>query len=238
LRIIALIFIPIVLLFCCALIMLWAPLPGPFPEPLSKGRNLTAAILTGLLGMGYIVGLTVYVVTSALRTGHVLDGWAAAHDLTAQNYMIFGRRYRGALDGRAVTIEFVPARVPGPPLLDVYLETNAPARAAIGRQQPLLDCRQCPRVPVDDPSLAGVGIWSDDETFARRLLADASGKDALIDIMAQGGAGFRELYIQPERLWLRAHPRQLNDEIFQLWFDALTTLSQSIERKAHLGSNQ
>ena len=70
-RILFLILVPPVLLFGCALLMMSLPLPQPFPPPLSDGRNQMAAVITGILGVGYVFGLALYLVSSVLRVGRV-----------------------------------------------------------------------------------------------------------------------------------------------------------------------
>jgi hypothetical protein len=48
------------LIFGLALLTIWLPLPQPFSPPPGKERNMVVAALTGVLGLGYLVGLVVY----------------------------------------------------------------------------------------------------------------------------------------------------------------------------------
>jgi len=57
-RILLLILVPPILLFLCALLFLWVPLPHPFPLALSTERNQMAAFEVGIMGMGYLIGLS------------------------------------------------------------------------------------------------------------------------------------------------------------------------------------
>jgi hypothetical protein len=106
-RVLLLIVVPVVLLLACALIVLWIPLPGPFPPPFSDGRNRLAAV-TGILGIGAIVGLADYVVSPFRRAGRGLDPTLKARGLVSERYLAFGRRYRGTVDGRDVEVTVLP----------------------------------------------------------------------------------------------------------------------------------
>ena len=106
-RAIMLFFASIVLLFFCALILMWMPLPKPFPPALSKGRNLMSAIIVGCLGMADVIALTVYVVLLSLRPGRMLDPVLLPAGFTSQNYMLFGRRYTGLYRGRSFEVQYL-----------------------------------------------------------------------------------------------------------------------------------
>ena len=97
-RVVLLILVPAILLLAVALLSLWLPLPGPFPAPLSRGRNLMAAVVTGVLGVGYVVGLAVYVISSVRQAGRALDPALTARGLASSSYLGAGRRYHGSCD--------------------------------------------------------------------------------------------------------------------------------------------
>ena len=125
-RILLLILVPPVLLFGFALILMWLPLPQPFPAPLSHGRNLVVAVATGILGIGY----------SELGLGN----------------------------------------------LQAFTEETA---------------------------------WT------RGLLAEPTNRATVSRLMRdQKRYGLREVYIQPERIWLRAHPSsQVTGGQIGQWFE-------------------
>jgi hypothetical protein len=225
LRTLAAVFVPIILIFVCALIILLMPLPAPFPPPASKARNLVAAIATGVLGMGYLVGLVVYFVVGLSGSSRALDPALTPLGLTARGYMVFGRQYTGAIEGRQVEIRYTPAQNIKPAVYEVYIATNTGTRMALGRQRPLLDCRDCPPVEVSGVGLDGVQVFSQDPTRAQGLLADGSTRAILARLLA----GPAELYVQPNRLWLRAHPRQIAEQQARGWLDDLLALANAIE---------
>jgi hypothetical protein len=122
--------------------------------------------------------------------------------LAGSAYGLFGRRYTGELEGRSVEVCYSPAYALNAARVDVYVEAKLGARMAVGRQRPLLDCRDCPRLDLGEG--VGYAIYARDEPAALRLLADPEVRAALDRLMQ-----VREvpaLYVQPERLWLRVQP--------------------------------
>jgi len=220
-----------VLLFLCALTIMRLPLPQPFPPALSGGRNLMSAIVTGVLGAGYIVGLAAYVVSAFLRAGRVLDPVLTSMGMISESYLLFGRQYRGELEGRKVEVYFVPPRAIWPTQLNVYVEADIGARVAIGRQRPWLDCQHCARLEVVGAGLAGLQVYAQEEARAGRLLSDAASREALARLLDdQEKYGLREIYLQPERVWLRAHPRGVGERRFRQWLDDVLALARTGEK--------
>ena len=231
LRILLLLLVPPVLLFLCALAMMWIPLPHPFPSALSGERNQMSAIVTGVLGAGYLVGLAVYVVSAFLRAGRFLDPVLASVGLASESYLVFGRRYRGMVQGREVEVHFLPARGVSPALLNVHVGADLGTRMAVGHSRPLLDCRDCARLEVPGAEFGELHVYAQEEESARRLLADSASRDALARLLDnQRSSGFCEIYLQPERVWLRARPKGMTEGRFQQWFDDLLVLAEAGER--------
>jgi hypothetical protein len=230
-RILLLLFILPILLLACALFTLWIPLPHPFPAALSSERNLLSAIATGILGLGYLIGLAVYVLSSFLQAGCILDPVLVPSGLISESYMVFGRQYRGAIEGRQVEISFLPPQGIRPALLNVYVSADLGARMAIGRQKPLLDCADCPHVEIEGTVLGQVEVYAQEEECARSLLGDATSVAALNRLMLdQETLGFHEIYWQPDRIWFRAHPRWGMEDQFQQWLEILLELAGASER--------
>jgi len=67
-----------------------------------------SAIAIGILGMGYLMGLAVYTISFFWRTGRILDHVLALRGLASENYLVFGRQYRGKSEGREMVVRFVP----------------------------------------------------------------------------------------------------------------------------------
>lgn len=228
-RVLLLLLLLPVLLFCCALLMLMAPLPAS----LEGTRNTAAAIATGLVGAAYLAGIVVYAIASLRRAGRSLDPVLTPLGLAAKPHALHGRQYHGLLRGRPVQVHYLPAQANRSACLDVTvtadLGTRPGFRMAIGRQRPLLDCRDYPRLEVE-PDLGPLHVCAQDETQARRLLADARVRDAIRCLLADPASpGPQELYIQPGRIWLRARPWPIGEGQIEAWLDALLALAEAGE---------
>jgi hypothetical protein len=234
-RFLLVVLVPPILLLLCAVLLLWIPLPQPFPPALSAGRNRLSAVVTGTLGLGYLIALAFYVISSFLEASRVLAPVLTPLGLLSESYNLFGRRYRGQIQGREVEVSIMPGYGVSRALLNVYVTADIGTRVAIGPSRPLLDCRDCPRLEMEDPAL-GLGeisrleVYAQVEASARRLLSDPSAKEALARLMPEEGVpGTWEIYIQPERVWLRARPQQMATQQFQQLLDDLLSLAGAAE---------
>ena len=99
-----------VLVFGCAIAAMWLPLPRSFPPALSGGRNQMAAIATGLVLLSNLLWLAGYAVNSRVQYNSAVDWPLVSQGLEAKSYMLFGRQYRGTLQGRQVDVTFVRGR--------------------------------------------------------------------------------------------------------------------------------
>jgi hypothetical protein len=230
-RLILLILIPPVILFILTLALILAPLPHPFPEAKSPERTRLAAITTGVLGVLYLIGLAVYVVSWFLQVGQALDPALEPLGLTAEGYRGFGRRYHGELDGRQVEIAYQPPQAIRAALLNITVDAEIGTRAALVPKGPLLDCADCPAVDVAATGLSRLLVVAEDTAWMQRLLAEPANAAALGRLLGnQEALGTREIYFHPERIWLRAHPRQLTEDQLRQWLDDLLTLAAAAER--------
>ena len=210
-----------ILLLLCALTAYRAPLPAA----LAGSRDLIAAASSGLLGLGYLAGLLVYLLVSLRRSGRTLDPVLLPRGLSPAWAPPLGRRYTGAREGRAVEVIYRPAFALQPANLDLTVQGPMGQRLALsaGPQRPLLDCRTCPRIKV--PGLHGIQVYAGNEPRARAWLAQAPVRAALVRLLASpDAAGVRELYVQPERVWLRARLRGTGSEIAVWVGDALPAM--------------
>jgi hypothetical protein len=230
-RIVLLILVPPILLFGFALVMMRLPLPQPFPPSLSGGRNRMVAVMTGVLGLGYIVGLAVYLISSFLQAGRVLDPAFTSRGLTSESYMAWGRQYQGLVQGRQVTVQFTPPQGLQPALLNMYVTANLDERMAVGEQRPLLDCRDCQRIDVNELGLSHLQVFAEEAAWARALLAESENRATLNRLLSsQKEHGLREVYIQPGRIWLRARPSSsVTESRGGEWLDDLLALAEAAE---------
>jgi len=194
-----------------------------------------SAIVTGVLGMGYIVGLTVYVVSAFMQAGSVLDPVLKSREMDSKSYLVFGRRYQGRLEGREVEVNFVPSQGIRPAQLNVYVEADIGTRVAIGRQRPLLDCRDCTRLEAAGLGLVGLQVYVQEEERAARLLTETAIREAIVRLLGdQEEYGFREIYLQPGKIWLRAHPQGMSEELFRQWLEDMLALAEAGEKAFEL----
>jgi hypothetical protein len=231
-RVLLLILVPLPLLFGLALLLMWLPLPAPFPAAQSQGRNLMAAIVVGVLGLGYLAGLTIYLRSTFRGAGQTLDEVFVSRELTAESYQGVGRQYRGQVDGHPVEVNFVPAQSVQRALLNIYVIADVGTRIAIGEGRPGLDCRDCPRLDASSLGMGTLHVLADDRERASDLLADPANRAVVSQLMAsQQECGLRELYLQPGRIWLRARPSScVSDVLVGQWLDDLLTLAAAVEQ--------
>ena len=220
-RTILIIVVPPLLILICALLVIWLPLPRPFPPSLSGGRNQAA----------YLVGLTVHLISSFRGAGQALDSAFLARGLTAETYLGVGRAYRGSVEGQLVEANYMPAQGLRPALLNVYVAAELGTRAAAGEKRPLLDCADCSPVDLDDLDLGSIQIWAEDAGWVRATLTHGESRAALNRLMSETkNLGMRELYWQRERLWLRSRPsNRVSGVQVEGWLDDLLLLAAAAE---------
>jgi hypothetical protein len=189
-----------------------------------------AAIVTGILGVSYIAGLTVYEVSTFLQAGRVLDSILASEGMISESYLVFGRRYQGEVEGRDVEVNFLPSQGIRPAQLNVYVETDIGTRMAIGRQRPLLDCRDCVRWEVAESRLGELQVYAEEEERVDYLLKEAVSREAVVRLLEDPKEyGFREIYLQPGRVWLHAHPQGMRGKLFRQWLEDVLVLAETGE---------
>jgi hypothetical protein len=194
---------------------------------------LIPPIVTGVLGALYLVGLTVYIVSSFLQVGQTLDPTLTSLGLTAEGYMGFGRRYYGELNGRRVDITYQPPQAIRSALLNVTVDADVGTRAAMVPRRPLLDCTDCPAVDVEIAELGHLLIVAQDEAWLQHLLAEPANAAVLLRLLGdQETPGTSELYFQLERVWLRAHPQQLAEAQLRRLLDDVISLAEAAEANA------
>jgi len=189
------------------------------------------AIMTGVLGIAYITGLAAYLVAWFRQSSWALDDVFVPRGLAPRNYLVLGREYSGQIQGRQVDIRYLPPRALQPALLNMIVGAELHSRLAVGEQRPLLDCRECPRLDVSGPGLSHLQVFAEDTAWASRLLAEPAIRGMLGSLMSdQVEVGLRELYIQPDRVWMHARPSsRAAREQFGLWLDGLLALARAAE---------
>ena len=199
------------------------------PPAMSGARNRMSAILAGVLGLGYIIGVTVYLVSWIRRAARVLDSALTPLGLTSQPYMVVGRRYRGMIEGRAIEVQFLPAYGFTRALLNLTIGANLRTRMAIGRRIPWLDCGDCARLDTSGLGLKDLCVVAEDGERARSLLVDPEVSAVLVRLLLDRGSETREVYVQPDRVWMRVRFRGRMAEAVAHWLDDLRNLAHAGE---------
>jgi hypothetical protein len=229
LKIILAMFLFPILLLGVALLLIYVPLPRPFPEAGGHDRNFMAAIITGVFGMVGVISLMVYVTYGYLNTGRVLDTVFSSRGLTTSSYLVFGRQYEGQLDGRQVLVQFTPPRSPTKGLLNIWVQIDLNQHMAIGMNRPLLDCSDCKQLDVSALGLGQIQVFAADLDWSRNFLAEPTNLDLVNHLMEDAeGWGMQEIYLQPGWVWLHARPLS-NDLIanVDLWFENVMNLAKA-----------
>lgn len=208
-----------ILLFLCILTAYRVPLP----TSLHGSRDRIAAVTAGLVGLGGLATLVLYLIGSLRRSARALDPVLEPLGIVGSGYAGFGRRYTGILEGWEIEVRYFPAHGMRAGRLDLAVEGEWSTRMAVGWQRPLLDCRDCPRLNLGKDLL--YTVYAQDDRAARALLADPAARAALDRLMdARGGAA---LYVQPERLWFRVRPWRMEGAPIERWLQDLVCLAQA-----------
>ena len=229
--VISLLSIAIVVPLACVLIFipLWfANQPGASIWVLIVPASLFLLILLG--GGWGAVGWAFY------RRKRWLDALFIPWGLTGSRYMISGRQYEGAVQGREVIARFYRG-----PTLDLYVSTPLQTRLGIAEQSRtgLALAGMVGREPLalDDPEMDGLSIFALDEEWARSLLADPEAKSLLLQLMRAGESWvlMRQVYLQPGAFYLRLYRNRnlfkygIEPEEAQAWLDDLLALARIAE---------
>ncbi len=179
--------------------------------------------------MVYVIGLVVYVVSSFLGAGQALHELLIPLGFSSDRYLLFGSRYEGKIRDRPMDVYFTPARMLRPSLMEAHVDVPSRSRMAIAHQTPLLDCSGCLPVNVEGSEASRWQIRAQDEGWARRLLSEPRARRALANLMdGPETLGLREIYVQPKRIWFRAHVPQ-GASVPRQWFDDLVALGEAVE---------
>ncbi|MBN1437120.1 MAG: hypothetical protein JW936_08585 [Sedimentisphaerales bacterium] len=229
-RIILILFAAPIILLGFALLVMLVPLPGPLPEARSDGRNLIAAISTGILALIGLVTLTIHIVRALRLSGNLEQSLLepfTKETFTCENYQVVGRKFQGQVAGCSVQAEFIPPKAMQHALLNIYVQADIGFNAAIGAAKPILAQRGCKQVELADEVLKHLRIYSDNEEQLKNLLQRSEYKQAIAQLLSeQKLLGLRELYIQPKKIHLRARPTAaVTSQHTEQWLKNLITLA-------------
>lgn len=224
-----LLLMPVVLAAWIA-ITLALPLPAAFPPAWSDGRNLFAAITTGLMGVGGVTGIAAFALHELARAGSCLDETFSAEGLAPAGRLLFARQFEGALKDRKATASLHPPFALQPWRLVVSVEARPMVRMALGWPRPLTNTRELHWHPQDDLELAGCIIHSQDRATAQRLLDSPAFASGLAPFLATGDSvGAWEIHLDRDRIWLRIRAYRLEGNTVARWLKELGDLAEVTE---------
>ncbi len=131
-----------------ALGLTFIPLPKPFPEAMSSGRNSFAAFVTGTLGMILLIWFSIGFFCDVFRARNLLDPFLDHEGFKKEAFFLAGRRYYGTIDNLPIEVIFHPRYRFEPALLSIKITKSFPHELALTKSKPQLYCRHCPEIII------------------------------------------------------------------------------------------
>jgi hypothetical protein len=164
---------------------------------------ILSASLYLLILNGGVLGAAIWILRRRQRR---LDAVFTPLGLEGQRYMLTGRQYHGAVEGRPVSVRFYRG-----PMLELHLGTSLQTRFGVAEEgsTTLGLARLLGRQPLalDDPALRGLHVFALDEGWARSLLARPQAQALARRLLSAGEswALVRQVVLGPGALRLRLY---------------------------------
>lgn len=240
-RLIALLVLSVLLLLGIALVLIWAPLPRPFPPALSSARNLMAAVTVGVLGLGVLAGVAALAVGQASGAGRRLGQSLAAIGLVRVRSLPLSRAYVGTLQGRSVRAGWVPGYGVRPGQFLATVEADVGLTAAVGNARPLRPTSGAVRIdlPARHDWTPVVWVEADQASRLTGLLRDPPVAQALTALLSPAvPGGTRDLEIAHDHITFRARPDGVTlGRCAASWVETLVDLAGYLARPAAPGTS-
>jgi hypothetical protein len=195
---------------------------------------IVSASLYVLILNGGVFGTLIWVLRRRKRR---LDAAFVPLGLDGERYMLTGRQYQGAVEGRQVSVRFYRG-----PMLEMHLGTPLQTRFGVaerGAGTPAL-ARLFGRQPLelDDPALSELWVFAIDQPWGRAFLADPEARTLIERLMRAGEswALVRQVVLGPGAFRLRLYQSkrlfrfEITPEEAQRWLDDLLALARVAER--------
>jgi hypothetical protein len=169
------------------------------------------------------------------RRGRQYDDIFTPLGLEGKTYMLSGRRYQGTVQGRQMDIKIYRG-----PALDMQITTPLQTKLSVANSDTVSVglARVFGRepLPLSDPGLSGMTVFTHNEEWTRSLLANTEIQNSLRRlILNDSGYLMRQVHLEPGKLRLFLYrSRQMfkfsitADEVNQ-WVDALLTMARIAE---------
>ncbi|MGC9314163.1 MAG: hypothetical protein ACP5G4_00890 [bacterium] len=192
-RLISNIFMMLIVLFAAALLLIFLPLPKPFPPAMSSQRNLLSAIAIGILGMILLIWFIFGLLEDVRRRGNLLDPAFDELGFDKSSYLLTGRKYFGVVKGFRVDATYHQQYRVEPAKLDIVIRSEFTVEFAVSKKRPLLYLRDCPLakivLPRDD-----IQVFSKSDEKVRELMFDYRLWDS-INSLFEWDFNLMELYV-------------------------------------------
>lgn len=211
-------------------ISLAVPMPAPIPPAWSDGRNLFAAISTGLLGAAGVAGIAAFAFRGLLHAASCLDGTFGAMGLAPAGHRMFARHFVGLLQHREANASLHPPFAVQPWRLMVSVKAASSVRMALGKSPPLVGTRDLSWFPQDDLEFDACYVYSNDRPAAQRLLDTPTFRRALEPFLAARNLpGTWEIHVEHDRIWLRVRVYRVEEGLVSQWLEGLGNLAEICE---------
>ncbi len=169
------------------------------------------------------------------RRANQYDALFTPLGLEGKTYMLSGRQYQGAVQGRQVDVRLYRG-----PALDMRVDTTTQARLSVANSDAvsLTLARTFGREPLDlnDPDLSGITVFAQDESWATSLLINPEVK-ALLPQLILGESSFliRQVHLEPGTLRLFLYRNKglfkftITPEQAEQWLNGLLSLARIAE---------
>jgi hypothetical protein len=227
--VILLFLLPFVLLLFAVVVML-TPLPAPFPEVGSNGRNLLSAVATGIFGLLCLFGIVIYLARTLLNAGRELDDFFSEQGLGTPQRLGVARRFVGQLQGRDASATLRPAFVLQPWRFELSFEANSPVLMAIGNRLPLIFGREFSRLTPPSGYPTPCHVRAKDAGRTQQFMSLPEVQSILVRL-TQGypSSDSWELELRSDRFRLRLCAYRLSEEYVAHWMEGLLELAAVCE---------
>ena len=224
---------------CCLILLGTVVFPGLDSMAAGDNADMLSYILplVGVLFLFMIIVIPVGVFLFITRNrAKMLDSIFQPLGLQGEMYMLVGRHYWGAIDGRSLDVYIYRG-----PTMEIHLSSQSQTRIQIlpTVSMPVKISGVFNKHPMENlnPQLSKYAIYAEDESWAQALLSDIAVITALQSLMFEHAdwAIFRHVEIQPNEVLLYLYrSKQLftkRDQFktVQAWMKALQTVADAID---------
>jgi hypothetical protein len=177
-----------------------------------------------------LVFITIYIFYSFRRLGRIFDKTASEIGLKRQDFLYFGKKYKGNWHGRELVIEYFPPRVIQGALLNIYLSARPAIPAAISKKVPLIDYSDGKKQYMELEY--GFNVYSPEGEGINKVFSGNTFSNALDKILEKGKRGHTlQIYFRDKDIYLRSRLAKLVPEDLKTFINSLEVMARIMENK-------